>query len=105
MTRRVQIASRANLPATGVVRCAAAGLAIALCITPTELLAVADRCTHDDAALSDGWFDEDDLTIECPLHGSRFDARSGRPLNLPAFQPVMTYPVIIEGNDVFVLLP
>lgn len=63
-----------------------------------------DVCTHDYAHLSEGWLEPEDCTVECPLHGSRFDIRSGRPLSLPAFAPVAVYPVSIAGDDVLVQL-
>ncbi|MDP9432529.1 MAG: nitrite reductase (NAD(P)H) small subunit, partial [Actinomycetota bacterium] len=41
-------------------------------------------------------------TIECWLHGSTFDLRTGKPTTLPAFEPVPVYPVALEGDDVLV---
>jgi FeS assembly ATPase SufC len=41
-------------------------------------------------------------TIECWLHGSRFDLRTGKPIGLPATEPVATFPVELRGNDVYV---
>ena len=41
-----------------------------------------------------------DCTIECYLHGSTFDLRTGRAMNLPATQPVRVFPVLIDGDDV-----
>jgi 3-phenylpropionate/trans-cinnamate dioxygenase ferredoxin subunit len=58
--------------------------------------------THQAVPLSDGEVTEG--TIECWLHGSRFDLASGRALSRPATQPVDVYPVRIEGDDVFVHL-
>jgi 3-phenylpropionate/trans-cinnamate dioxygenase ferredoxin subunit len=62
------------------------------------LLAIEDRCSHDDGILVEGEFDQDNCTIECPRHGSRFDLRTGRPLTLPAYQPVDTFPVSVEDG-------
>ena len=44
----------------------------------------------------------DGYTIECWLHGSCFDVRTGQPTNLPATEPVPVYPVRIEGDDILV---
>ena len=52
-----------------------------------ELFAIEDRCSHDDGVLLEGTLDEATCTIECPRHGSRFDLRTGKPLNLPAYLP------------------
>jgi 3-phenylpropionate/trans-cinnamate dioxygenase ferredoxin subunit len=63
-----------------------------------ELLAIEDRCSHDDGVLLEGELDQATCTVECPRHGSRFDLRTGKPLNLPAYVPVDTFPVSVEGG-------
>ena len=63
-----------------------------------ELLAIEDRCSHDDGPLAEGELDAAECTIECPRHGSLFDLRTGRPLTLPAYVPVDTFPVLVEGG-------
>ena len=63
-----------------------------------ELLAIEDRCSHDDGVLLDGEFDFDNCTVECPRHGSLFSLRDGTPLNLPAYVPVETFPVSVEDG-------
>ena len=65
-----------------------------------ELLAIEDRCSHDDGALAEGEFDPVACTVECPRHGSLFDLRSGRPKTLPAYAPVETFDVRIEDGKV-----
>src|SRR4051812_23684074 len=67
-----------------------------------EFFAISDICSHSDVNLSDG--DVEDGTVECWLHGSRFDLRSGRPTGLPANRPVPTYPVKIDGDDIYVAI-
>jgi 3-phenylpropionate/trans-cinnamate dioxygenase ferredoxin subunit len=62
------------------------------------LLAVEDRCSHDDGPLAEGEFDQSRCTVECPRHGSLFDLRTGRPLTLPAYTPVDTFPVLVEDD-------
>ena len=63
-----------------------------------ELRAIEDRCSHDEGVLIEGEFDETTCTIECPRHGSVFDLRTGKPLNLPAYVPVDTFPVsVVDG--------
>lgn len=63
-----------------------------------ELLAIEDRCSHDDGPLAEGELDVEKCTVECPRHGSLFDLRSGRPLTLPAYVPVDTFPVLVEDG-------
>jgi 3-phenylpropionate/trans-cinnamate dioxygenase ferredoxin subunit len=63
-----------------------------------EVLAIEDRCSHDDGDLMEGDVDEETCTVECPRHGSEFDLRTGKPLNLPAYVPIETYPVKVEDG-------
>ena len=63
-----------------------------------EVLAIEDRCSHDNGDLMEGDVDEDTCTVECPRHGSRFDLRTGKPLTLPAYVPVDTFPVMVEDG-------
>jgi 3-phenylpropionate/trans-cinnamate dioxygenase ferredoxin subunit len=65
-----------------------------------DLLAIEDRCSHDDGPLAEGEFDAASCTVECPRHGSLFDLRTGRPKTLPAYQPVETFEVRVEGDEV-----
>ncbi len=65
-----------------------------------ELLAIEDRCSHDDGILLDGTVDQERCTVECPRHGSVFDLRTGKPLTLPAYVPVETFPVSVEDGVV-----
>ena len=65
-----------------------------------EVFAISDVCSHADVALSEG--DVEGGKIECWLHGSLFDLRTGEPSGLPATKPVATYPVTVEGDDVLV---
>jgi 3-phenylpropionate/trans-cinnamate dioxygenase ferredoxin subunit len=65
-----------------------------------EIYAIEDRCSHDDGVLLEGDVDPDECTVECPRHGSVFDLRTGKPLNLPAYVPIDTFPVRVEGDVV-----
>ena len=67
-----------------------------------EVYAIRDVCSHAEVALSEG--EVDGCTIECWLHGSRFDLRTGKPTSMPATEPVPVYPVKIEGDDVLVAI-
>jgi 3-phenylpropionate/trans-cinnamate dioxygenase ferredoxin component len=68
-----------------------------------DVHAVEDVCSHEDYPLSEGWVE--DHTIECALHGSRFDLLTGEPDSPPALRPVRIFPVRVEGEDVLVDLP
>ena len=62
--------------------------------------AIEDRCSHDDGPLVEGELDAAACTVECPRHGSRFDLKTGRPLTLPAYAAVDTFPVLIEDETI-----
>jgi 3-phenylpropionate/trans-cinnamate dioxygenase ferredoxin subunit len=65
-----------------------------------EVFALEDVCSHAEFPLTEG--EINGTTIECALHGSRFDLRTGKPLGPPATQPVRTYPVSVVGGDVYI---
>ncbi len=69
-----------------------------------ELFALEDRCSHDDGPLCEGEWEEDSCRVICPRHGSAFDLRTGRPLSLPAFEPVDTYDVVVRDEVVMVVV-
>ena len=66
-----------------------------------ELLAIDDTCTHQDASLADGWLEG--CQVECPLHSSRFDLRTGRADAPPAKLPVRTHQVVVENDTIYVI--
>jgi 3-phenylpropionate/trans-cinnamate dioxygenase ferredoxin subunit len=63
-----------------------------------DILAIEDRCSHDNGDLMEGDVDVDKCTVECPRHGSLFDLRTGKPLTLPAYVPVDTFAVVVEDG-------
>ncbi|HWI61427.1 MAG TPA: bifunctional 3-phenylpropionate/cinnamic acid dioxygenase ferredoxin subunit [Symbiobacteriaceae bacterium] len=64
--------------------------------------AVDDTCSHADASLAEGEFHKDTCQVACPLHGARFDVKTGEALSLPAVTPVETYKVTIDGTAIMV---
>ena len=64
------------------------------------LFATEDVCTHDNGTLSDGELIGDE--IECPRHGGRFSARTGKVLAMPPMFPIKTFPVKVEGDEILV---
>jgi 3-phenylpropionate/trans-cinnamate dioxygenase ferredoxin subunit len=67
-----------------------------------EVFAVDDTCTHQDASLSDGWLEGRE--IECPLHASKFDLRTGAVDAPPAKNSIRTHVVTITDGDIHVTL-
>ncbi|MEU6441127.1 non-heme iron oxygenase ferredoxin subunit [Streptomyces sp. NPDC047046] len=78
------------------------GTPVAVVRTEGEVFAINDICSHANVSLSEG--EVEDCQIECWLHGSAFDLRTGKPSGLPATRPVPVYPVQIDGDDVLVSL-
>jgi 3-phenylpropionate/trans-cinnamate dioxygenase ferredoxin subunit len=76
------------------------GVPISVVRTAGDVFAINDICSHANVSLSEG--EVEDCQIECWLHGSTFDLRTGKPSGLPATRPVPVYPVKIIGDDVLV---
>jgi len=76
------------------------GVDVAVVRDGDDYYAIYDECSHAAIALSEG--DVEGCEIECWLHGSRFDLRTGKPTGLPATEPVPIYPVQVAGNDLLV---
>ena len=79
---------------------------VPVCLARAEdgkFYAVNDICTHEEFYLSDGelW----GMDVECPQHGSRFNLATGKVTGLPAVIPAKTYPVSVEGSEIFVEVP
>jgi 3-phenylpropionate/trans-cinnamate dioxygenase ferredoxin component len=83
----------------GVVKLVEAdGIEIGVYNCGGELYAIEDRCSHDDGPLCEGDWDVEDCRVVCPRHGANFDLRTGRPLTLPATEPVDVFPVeVVDG--------
>ncbi|MCK1796490.1 non-heme iron oxygenase ferredoxin subunit [Streptomyces sp. XM4193] len=96
MSAFVEAAKLAELEEDTPKRVEIDGVPVSLVRTEGEVFAINDICSHANVSLSEG--EVDDCAIECWLHGSAFDLRTGKPSGLPATQPVPVYPVKIEGE-------
>lgn len=74
------------------------GKEIALFNVGGAYFAIDNMCTHEEASLADGEITGFEVT--CPLHGAKFDVRSGQVLGPPAYDDVARYPVRVSGADV-----
>jgi 3-phenylpropionate/trans-cinnamate dioxygenase ferredoxin component len=93
-------ASLSQVPPGTVAYADIDGVRVAICNTGDGVYAVDDVCTHDGGPLDQG--ELSGFNIECPRHGARFDVRTGKVTALPAIIPLDTYPVKVEGDDIFV---
>ena len=89
-----------DIPAGRVKLVEHGDIRIAVCNVDGQYYAIEDVCTHDGGSLDQGQLEGDE--IECPRHGARFNVRTGAATLMPAVMPVPTYPIKIEGNQVFV---
>ena len=77
------------------------GVPIALVLDANgDVHAIGDTCTHGDISLSEGFVEDD--TLECWAHGSKFKLTTGKPLTLPAYEPVPVYVVTITDGDIYI---
>jgi 3-phenylpropionate/trans-cinnamate dioxygenase ferredoxin subunit len=65
-----------------------------------QVHAIGDTCTHGEISLAEGFVEGD--TLECWAHGSQFSLSTGKPLNLPAYEPVPVFQVDLVDGDVFI---
>ena len=102
MTEFVRACALSDLPDEGALGVDIGDVPVAVVRAEGEVFALHDVCSHEEVPLSEG--DVYDCTVECYLHGSCFDLRTGKPTSPPATKPVPTYRVKIENGDVYVAL-
>lgn len=98
----VKVARRGELAPGKMKRVDLDGRRILLANVDGRYCAADDTCTHEDASLSTGFLKGE--IVKCPLHGSRFNLRTGAVLDDPAEQNLRTYPVRVDGDDVLICL-
>lgn len=96
-----RVCSASELVANRAKRFNVSGIPIALVKDESgNIFALGDMCTHGEISLSEGFVEGD--ALECWAHGSRFSLKTGIPQNLPAYEPVPVFPVLVDGDDVYV---
>ena len=96
-----RIGSLDEVPTDAALRVVLDGIPIAVVKDSSgRVHAIGDTCTHGDISLAEGFVEDD--TLECWAHGSRFSLATGKPLSLPAYEPVPVFPVTIDGDAVLV---
>ena len=96
------VASLEEIPDGGMKQVSVHGDLVGLYRVGGDVYAINDYCTHEETFLTSGEFEPDELEVECPLHGSRFNVVDGSVRILPATKPVATYPTKVEGDLVLV---
>ncbi len=95
-----RVCALADVPEQGAFAVELDGEPVAIVRDGGDVFAISDICSHADVALSQG--EVENCEIECWLHGSRFDLRTGKPTGPPASTPVPVYPVEVSDGDVLV---
>ena len=96
-----RVCALSDLEQDSAIRVEVDGVAMAVVLDSAgEVHAIGDTCTHGDISLSEGFVEDD--TLECWAHGSKFSLATGKPLSLPAYEPVPVYAVTITDGDVFI---
>jgi 3-phenylpropionate/trans-cinnamate dioxygenase ferredoxin subunit len=96
----IRVCPLAEIPVDSAISVQINDTPVTVVRTSGNVYAVSDVCSHAQISLADG--DVDGTTIECWLHGSRFDLPTGKPTSPPAIDPIATYLVKIEDGDVHV---
>lgn len=92
----VAVATLADIPEGTAKRVEVDGVEVALVHTEGQIFAIDDICSHAEVSLSEG--EVEGCFIECWLHGSRFDVRTGEPTGPPAVDPVPVYQARVYGE-------
>jgi len=95
-----RVASRSELTPTNPLAVEVGGKLIGLYLVDGTVHAVGNLCTHEFAILTEGFVEGD--VIECPLHQARFSIKTGKVLSEPADTDLPTYPVKLNGDDIYV---
>jgi len=99
MTAGTRLCSLSELSDNKPLRIELAEIDVAVVKVGEQVFAIEDVCSHADFPLSDG--EVTGCTLECELHGSRFDLRSGKPTGPPATRPVPVYPTTVLDGEVY----
>lgn len=69
-----------------------------ICMSNNEYFAVENQCTHQAAELDGGRIRN--CHISCPLHGVRFNLKTGEPMGTLTRIPLKTFPVRVSGDSI-----
>jgi 3-phenylpropionate/trans-cinnamate dioxygenase ferredoxin subunit len=103
VTEFARVCALEEIPEQGTFGVEVNGTPMVIVKSDGEVYALDEFCTHEEVSLVDG--EIYDHTVECWLHGSCFDLRSGKPTGPPATKPLATYQIRVEDGDVYVAVP
>jgi nitrite reductase/ring-hydroxylating ferredoxin subunit len=100
----VRAAALSDLPSGGMLAVELDGREVLLARLGERVFAIGNICSHEHVWLDDGTLHAASCEIECPMHEGRFDLVTGAATHEPCVEPVPSYPVRVEGDDVFVAI-
>jgi len=100
MSRFVKVGLRAQFPEGRTSGVVVSEKKLCVARLGNQFFAMDDSCTHAASPLADCLLEGDEVV--CPLHGARFDVKTGTPKTLPATEAVPTHEVKLEGEDVYI---
>ncbi len=103
--KKINVCKASEIPAGSMQSFDVCGESVLIANVAGRFYAIGNICTHIHAELSEGHLDENECTVECALHNAVFSLESGDALESPAEEPVPTYAVVVEGNDLCIELP
>lgn len=103
MTKKfVKLATTGELPSGDMMCITIGGKGILLANADGSYYATDEMCTHEDARLCTGSLK--DGHVKCPLHGSRFDLKTGKVMDDPAEEDLRVYPLQIKNGQILICL-
>ena len=98
MAEFVRVAGRGDVPAGEMLIVEVGGEEIVLANVDGQIYAFSNGCTHRGGPLGEGLLEGDE--VECPFHQGRFNVKTGEAVQPPPTEPITTYEVQVEGDDI-----
>lgn len=105
MSEFIAVAAVADVPVGQSIEVRYAGAQVGVFNVRGTIYAIGNICTHAYAELHEGYVDDDDCTVDCPLHGARFSLKTGHHLTLPAVKAVLAYQVKVVDGQILLAPP
>ena len=96
----VKVATVGQIPQGEMIVVEVDGEEVALANVGGEIFALSNSCSHRGGPLGEGLLAGD--VVECPFHAGQFNVRTGEAIGAPATEPVQTYRVQVDGDDISV---
>lgn len=97
-----RVCHASEIPSGGMRSFDIGGESILIANVGGRFFAIGNTCTHHEGELAEGFLDENECTVECPVHNAVFSLESGEALESPAELPVPTFPVSVEDDEIYI---